>query len=82
VRPGGGRLLGGPPLSDSGATWVTAELTIRYLQGVNLLDPLQITGPNESVRCGVCCCTARIRQRGHLVVRASAKFMAMPASAI
>lgn len=69
-------------LFANGVAGVTAELTIRYLRGVNLEEPLQITGRNESIRCGVYCCSARIRQGGSLAVRASAKFMVMPGTAI
>jgi len=58
-------------LFANGVAWVTAELTIRYLQGVNLLEPLQITGRNESVRCGVYGCTARIHKGGRLGDRAA-----------
>jgi len=54
-----------------GVAGVTVELTIRYLQSVNINDPVQITGWIESARHG-------IDLAGTTVVPASAKFMGMP----
>jgi len=65
-------------LFAKGVTGVTAELTIRYLQSVNGVDPVRVCGWLESNRHGVYLCLAEIRQEGALVVRASAKFVAMP----
>jgi len=59
---------------------VTAELTIRYLQSVNVTNPVRVTGWIESNRHGVYLCGAEAHQAGLLAVRASAKFMAMPIS--
>jgi len=65
-------------LFAKGVAGVTAELTIRYLQTVQLDAPVQVTGRVESVRHGIFFCAAEVHQSGILVVRASAKFMAMP----
>jgi acyl-coenzyme A thioesterase PaaI-like protein len=61
-----------------GVAGVTAEMTIRYLGSVNVADPVRVTGWVESCRMGIHLCRAEVRQSGRLVVRASAKFMAMP----
>ena len=61
-----------------GVAGVTAELTIRFLQSVNVTDPVHVTGRVESNRHGVYLCSAEIHQAGSLAVRATAKFMAMP----
>ena len=63
-----------------GVAGVTAELTIRYLQSVNVIDPVQVSGWIESIRHGVYLCSAEVHQAGLPVVRASAKFMDMPES--
>lgn len=60
-----------------GVAAVTAELTIRYLQSVNITDPVHVTGWVESNKHGVYLCSAEVHQAGLLAVRASAKFMAM-----
>ena len=57
---------------------VTAELTIRYLQSVNLLEPDHVRGWVECERHGVYFCRAEVDQAGALAVRGSAKFLAMP----
>jgi len=59
-----------------GIAGVTAELTVRYLQSVNVLDPVRVTGWVESDRIGIHLCRAEVHQAGVLAVRASAKFMA------
>jgi len=61
-----------------GVAGVTAELTIRYLQSVNVTDPVHVTGWVESNRHGVYLCCSEVHQAGLLAVRASGKFMAMP----
>lgn len=61
-----------------GVAGVTAELTIRYLQKVNIADQVHVIGWIESQRHGVYVCSAEVHQAGLLAVRASAKFMAMP----
>lgn len=61
-----------------GVAGVTAELTIRYLQSVNITDPVQVSGWVDSVRHGVFLCCAEVHQGEVLTVRASAKFMPMP----
>ena len=61
-----------------GVAGVTAELTIRYLQSVNVDDPVRVVGWVESNRHGVYLCRAEVHQAGNQAVRASAKFMAMP----
>lgn len=63
-----------------GVAGVTAELNLRYLRSMNLERPVLITGGMESCRHRVYSCRAEVRQGGTLVVRASAKFMAMPDS--
>jgi len=68
-------------LYAKGITGVTAELTIRYLQSVNVADPVAVTGWVESCRHGVSLCRAEVHQAGLPTVRASAKFMAMPEAA-
>lgn len=60
-------------------TGVTAEITIRYLHSVNLMDPAQVRGWVESERHGVSFCRAEVHQNGMLAVSASAKFLALPA---
>jgi acyl-coenzyme A thioesterase PaaI-like protein len=65
-------------LFAQGVAGVTADLTIRYLQGVNIDDPIHVSGWVESTRLGIHLCRAEVRQVGNLVVRASAKFVAMP----
>ena len=60
-----------------GVAGVTAELTIRYLRSVGLLEPLQVSGRVESEKHGIFTCRADIHQAGIHTVRASAKFMAM-----
>jgi len=67
-------------LFAQGVAGVTAELTIRYLLGVNIDDPIHVSGWVESTRLGIYLCRAEVRQVGNLVVRASAKFVAMPDS--
>jgi len=64
-----------------GVAGVTAELTIRYLQSVNVTDPVHVTGWVESNRHGVYLCCAEVHQAGLLAVRATAKFMALPDAA-
>jgi acyl-coenzyme A thioesterase PaaI-like protein len=65
-------------LFAKGIAGVTAELTIRYLQAVDLVEPLQITASIEMERRGIYLCRADIHQNGTRAVRATAKFMAMP----
>ncbi len=69
-------------LFAKGVAGVTAELTIRYLQSVNLTDPVHITGWVDSIRHGVFLCCAEVHQSGVLAVRASAKFMSMPEASL
>ena len=65
-------------LAAQGVRGVTAELNIRYLQPVCLDLPLLVTGFIESERRGIYLCRADVRQNAAHVVRATAKFMAMP----
>jgi len=65
-------------LFGKGLIGVTAELTVRYLQSVNMLDLVRVSGWVESNRHGVYLCRAEARQGEVLAVRATAKFMAMP----
>jgi len=65
-------------LFSRGVAGVTVELTIRYLQSVNIHDPVHITGWVESARHGLYACRSEIEQAGITVVRAAAKFMDMP----
>ncbi len=65
-------------LFAQGVTGVTAELTIRYLQRVNIDDPIHVSGRVDLKRHGVYLCHAEVHQGGVLAVRASAKFVAMP----
>jgi acyl-coenzyme A thioesterase PaaI-like protein len=67
-------------LFAQGVMGVTAEFTIRYLNSVNVTDPVLVTGWVESKRLGVYLCCGGIHQAGLLAVRASAKFMEMPQS--
>ena len=60
---------------------LTAELTIRYLSRINLHDPVHVRGWVEAVRHQIYQCRAEVHQAGVLAVRATAKFMAMPAGA-
>jgi acyl-coenzyme A thioesterase PaaI-like protein len=60
-----------------GVAGLTAEMTIRYLKGVNLQEPVQITGSMVSVRRSIYLCQAAVHQSRHCCVRASAKFVAM-----
>ncbi|MEI6034357.1 MAG: PaaI family thioesterase [Verrucomicrobiae bacterium] len=69
-------------LFAGGVAGVTAELTIRYLQSVNVTDSVHVTGWVESNKHGVYLCSAEVHQAGWLAVRACAKFMAMPDAAI
>lgn len=64
-------------LSSKNVLGVTAELTIRFLQSVNVTDPVAVSGWVESVRHGVYLCCAEVQQMGLLAVRASAKFMVL-----
>jgi acyl-coenzyme A thioesterase PaaI-like protein len=64
-------------LFAKGIAGVTAELTIRYLQAVDLVEPLHITASIETERHGIYLCRAEVYQNGRHAVRASAKFMAM-----
>ena len=64
-----------------GVAGVTAELSIRYLQSVTLLVPVEVTGWMEECRHGIYLCRAEVRQAGGVAVRASAKFLALPAGA-
>lgn len=57
---------------------VTAELTIRYLQRINVQDAVHLSGWVEGERFGIYLCRAEVYQAGRLAVRASAKFAAMP----
>ena len=59
-------------------TAVTAELTIRYLESVNVMGMVHVSGWVESKRHGIYLCRAEVHQGGVLAVRASAKFVAMP----
>lgn len=61
-----------------GVTAVTAELTIRYLESVNVMSMAHVSGWVESKRHWIYLCRAEIHQGGVLAVRASAKFVAMP----
>ena len=61
-----------------GVAGVTAELTIRYLQSVNVEDMVHVSGRVDSNRHGVYLCRAELHQGGVLAVRASAKFLSMP----
>lgn len=65
-------------LFATGVIGVTAELTIRYLQSVNVIDLIRVSGRVESERHGVHLCRAELYQGGTLAVRACAKFMTMP----
>lgn len=56
---------------------VTAELTIRYLKSVGLIDPVRVTGRVISKRHGLYLCEAEIYQNKDCAVRASAKFMTL-----
>ncbi len=56
---------------------VTAELNIRYLRSVNLVDAVRVSGWVESERHGLYLCRADLHQGDVLAVRASAKFMKM-----
>ncbi|MBN8711411.1 MAG: hypothetical protein BGO12_08225 [Verrucomicrobia bacterium 61-8] len=58
---------------------LTAELTIRYLCRINLHDPVHVRGWVEGSRRRIYQCRAEVHQAGVLAVRATAKFMAMPA---
>jgi len=62
-----------------GTAGVTAELTIRYLLSVKTTEPVDVSGWVESKRHGLYLCCAEVHQEGRLAVRASAKFMEMPA---
>jgi acyl-coenzyme A thioesterase PaaI-like protein len=64
-------------LFAQGVAGVTVELTTRYLQPVNLVDPVTIRGRVDAIRHGIFFCSAGLSQRGRTVVRAAAKFMAM-----
>lgn len=63
-------------LSARGVAGVTAELTVRFLQSVNVHDPVRVAGWVESERIGVYLCRGEVRQAGVVAVRASGKFMA------
>lgn len=59
---------------------VTAELTVRYQQGVTFHEPVHVTGWVESVRRGIFYCRAEVCQHDRLAAHATAKFMRMAAS--
>ena len=63
-------------LCAKGVAGVTAELTVRFLQSVNVLDPVSVAGWVESNRIGIYLCRGEIHQAGVLAVRAAGKFMA------
>lgn len=65
-------------LFAQGISGVTAEMNIRYLQSVSLEHPLLVTGYVESKKLGIYLCRADVQQNAAHVVRATAKFMAMP----
>lgn len=64
-------------LFASGIAGVTVEMTIRYLRGVGLLEPLHVTGRVVSESHGLFICRADVHQGGIHAVRASAKFMSL-----
>ena len=66
-------------LFAQGIAGVTAEILIRYLEPVASSAPVEIRGWVESSRHGLFHCSAEVLQSKRTVVRAKAKFMAMPA---
>ena len=65
-------------LFSKGIRGVTAEITIRYLKIVSLMEPVHLMGRLQAVRHGIYLCRAELSQNGNCAARASAKFMAMP----
>lgn len=63
-------------LFSRGITAVTAELSVRYVEGVRSDRPAEIRGWCLRKRGPIHAMQAEIRQDGRVVVRASAKFMA------
>lgn len=61
-----------------GVAGVTAELTIRYLRPVLVNAPIHIAGWVESQQRNLSLCRAEIRQSDMLMVKATAKFLALP----
>ena len=59
---------------------VTAEMTIRDLKSVTLIEPVQVTGRVVSGRHGVLLCHAELYQNETIAACASAKFMALAQS--
>ena len=62
-------------LFAQGIAGVTAEMTVRYLRGMNVVDEVCVRGWVESTRHGIHFCRAEARQAESLVVKAAAKFM-------
>lgn len=65
-----------------GIAGVTAELTVRYLRGVNITDPIQVDARVDFTRHGIYFCSAEVYQAESLAVRSSAKFMPMPTPSV
>lgn len=61
-------------LFSLGVVAVTAELTIRYLSPVNLDCQVEVSGSLESSEVPLYHMTAEMKQAGHVVARAKAKF--------
>lgn len=58
-----------------GVTAVTAELTVRYLEGVQIARPVDVSAWCLRARGHLFVLQAEIRQDGRVVVRAAGKFM-------
>ncbi len=58
-----------------GVTAVTAELTVRYVEGVQVARPVEVSAWCLRARGHLFVLQAEIRQEGRVVVRAAGKFM-------
>lgn len=65
-----------------GIAGVTAELTVRYLRGVNITDAIRVEARVDFTRRGIYFCSAEVYQAESLAVRSSAKFMRMPTPSV
>jgi uncharacterized protein (TIGR00369 family) len=61
-----------------GIVAVTAELAVRFIAGVRADRPVQVSAHRIRTRGQVHAVRAEIRQDGHLMVRATGKFMNKP----
>jgi acyl-coenzyme A thioesterase PaaI-like protein len=68
-------------LFSLGVVAVTAELTVRYLSPVDLDCPVEVTGSLQSSNLPLYYMIAEMRQHGHVMAHAKAKFFETSTSA-